>query len=684
MQNFTELKRGLQAFRTLFVKQYVDIKLIEQHRSFLYMVNNKPVEDITADEAFRVYNIIKPFADKLKWVDYDFNAIPRVTLDGTKLTSQNATNQEVTTTFPVKKFSNDKIIGYNGTDFVIRFAYNEQIYLSVKAIPGARYNVQNKFWNAPLTSADNIKAIVQQFGFDVGDEARRMMTNINENLEQSYSVDHIELNIDLKMKLYGYQTVGVKYMAENKFVINGDQMRLGKSPQSIGAVTMHNSFPCLTIAPKSLRLNWQKEWEMWTNKRVMILTHKNVGRLEYLLENKLIDVVIVNYDGVRTFFIDALKTIEVTQGERAGTSYKVAVPNGKDKLFKSVILDEAHNLRHTKNINYKCISQVFKAKELKYCLTGTPFVKGAQDLAALLELIGRVDEFGGRHKFIKQFKDMDKDFLSNKNSFHHAKAQQLRALNTKLRSLCFIRRERWQVPNTTPEKYRTMISVEIENRQDYEVAEFNLQEYLARNGASAEQINKSMQAEILVQYNTLKQLSSKGKISALKEHVENVILEGEKIIVCCWFNETVQEIKNQLKEYNPVTICGRIDGKDMKEDEIEKNKLLFNTSQDHNVIIITYGKGSEGHNLGAANHCAIIELGWTYKDQGQIEDRAIVVGKKEELLVTYFLGKDTIDEHIYDIIESRRKIEQEGTGGQEVVQTSFKQLTDIMMDKLKK
>jgi len=669
---YSELKNALVTLRQVFVKNLASQREIERHKEFLRKMVSLEPKDYTIPDAYRLYHLIKVYESKLKLVGYNFSEkVKKVSL--TPVEEKPKVERKI-----------ENIVGYDGNHFVVRFNYSQNLYNEIKEIKGRQYLPDQKLWTIPLSSSKQLKEYAERNKFEIGDIALRMLNNVADNLETSYSAKYIELNLPLKKELYGYQTVGVKYLSDNRHAICGDQMRLGKTPQSIGAVVMTDTFPCITIAPKSLLLNWKNEWQGWTNKRVIILDKKNVAQLPYLIENDLIDVAITNYDGIQTFFVTEINEIQITKGERAGTSYKVVKTNGMERLFKSVILDEAHNCRNKKTLRFKAVKKVFEDKLARYALTGTPIVKGPQDFAALLDLIGTIDHFGGSHKFLKIYKDMDKQFLNvaQDGEIGKSKASQaLRELNVKLRSLCFIRRERWQVPNSTPEKYRTVIKVEIENRSEYDHAEFSLQSYLAEIGASTEKISNALRAELLVRYNLLKQISARGKITALKEHVEQVVLEGEKIIIGCWYNETVQVLKNELSHFNPVTICGRIDGHDMKTEEIEANKLKFNTDKDCKVIIITYGKGSEGHNLGAANHCAIIELGWTYKDQGQLEDRAVVVGKKNDLLVTYFVGQDTLDEHIYNIIDSRRRVEKEGTGGQEEVETTFTALTKKYLGK---
>lgn len=667
MQDYTLLKKAMDALRVLFVKKLIDINEIKNSRQFLREIAVKNPNNYTYNEAFRLYNIIKPYSIKLKQVNFNFDDVPPI-----KIKIQE----------PKKVEYKDKIIGYNGTSFVVRFPYNKIYYEAIKEIKGAKYEYDKKTWHIPITSSNELKQFAMGFNFEVGDMAFRMMNNVTENLEQSYSAEYIELNLPVKKDFYPFQTVGIDYVRKNQKVIIGDQMGLGKTVQAIGGILITNKFPCLIICPKSLRRNWQDEWHAWTNKKAIILDSKNIGNLKQLIDNNLIDVVITNYDGVQTHFVETIKEIQITEGEKAGTSYDKVYTNGLEKLFTSIVLDEAHNCRNKKTLRFKSVKKCFDDKQIRICLTGTPVVKSPQDLGSLLELIGRIDDFGGHYKFVKQYGELGKNFLEQKNKSQsnltakEAKtAQILRELNVKLRSLCFIRREKHQVLKELPEKFRKIIRTPLENQKDYDHAYISLQSFMDANGATNEQISNALKAELLVRINVLKKISAIGKLNAVKEFAEDVINGGEKLIIVCWFNDTVQFLKDNLKKYNPVTISGKIDGRDTKDEEIQIAKQKFQKDDECKLIIITYGKGGEGHTLTAASKVAMIELGWTYKDQAQAEDRAHRIGQVNNVECYYFLGENTIDEEIYNIIDSRRRLEQETTGGNENIATTFSILT---------
>jgi SWI/SNF-related matrix-associated actin-dependent regulator 1 of chromatin subfamily A len=645
--NYPELRSALDAFREVFRRNLLPWSAITLGQTFLQEASKKEVWG--PGDAFKIYQIIKPHAPMLKKVDFDFKSVPEITT---------STNIKPSTQ-PQEKQS--KMIGYDGTNFIIFFPYHNDLVKAVKLIRGARWWDHKKCWTVPLSEAKQVKQFAMGHDFNIGDMAFSMMNDVEDNLDKSYSSEYIELNLPVKKKFYPFQTVGVDYIMNNKRVIVGDQMGLGKTVQGIGGVVGTESNPYLVIVPKDLRLNWQDEIHAWTDHKAIILNKKNVKQLPFLIRTGMVNAVITNYEGVNTFFIDEIKDVHITTGPNAGLVYKKVYTNGLEALFKAVILDEGHKCRNKRTLRYKCIKKMFEDKEVRIILTGTPVVKGPEDMAALLELLGQIEYFGGYKNFMDKYRQIQKDFVDKKDQANF----ELRNLNLKLRSRCFIRREKQQVLTDLPEKFRKIVRVDLENRKEYDHAFISIQDWMVTKNLDPRKIDSALRAELLVRINVLKQLSAKGKMTAFQEFVDDVIESGEKLVVFCWFNETVQVLKDRFKEYGAVTICGKIDGHPMADWEIQNNKKKFQDDPNCKLMICTYGKGGVGHTLTAASKWACIELGWTYADQAQAEDRIHRIGQRNACECYYFLGADTFDEDFYRVIDQRRMLEKMSTGGTE-------------------
>ncbi|MGM0582788.1 MAG: DEAD/DEAH box helicase [Bacteroidota bacterium] len=647
MSNYPELKKGLLTFRELFIRGILHKSVVNGSAQFLYEMRNK--QSWTEQEALKVYGIIRPYRTQLLSLGFNISVIPMIK-------KPKAFSQVKNSSRLIK----ERLIGYDKEGFVIYFPYDKLIFRAIQYIPESRYNKDKGYWQAPLSQLTAVKKFAETYNFKYTDKGRAMVNNISENLEASYRFDNIELDLPMKLKPYPFQYSGIDYSIKNKSVIIADEMGLGKTPEAIGTILGTDSFPCIVICPKSLRLNWQNEWHKFSDKKAIILTKENVKQFGRYFEHGLAHVAITNYEGARTIFTREINETRIKTGPNAGKIMQRVKMHGYEKIFKSVILDEAHEVRNNKTIRFKTIKPLMNGPEIRLALTGSPIVKSTSDLASILELIGRIEDFGGRYKFIRKYNKFKKNDYYKKEM-----PTNLKELNIKLRSLCFIRREKHQVAKDLPDKIRQIIKVDIDNRRDYDKAVNTFRSWMQENNYTPDRINSAMRAEILVKIGLLKQISAKGKLGAFSEFLDEVYNSGEKVVVFCWYKNTANFIKDNFKDV--LLITG-----DVSDDEVERNKKLFQDEKSkYRIIVVTYRRGGVGHTLTAASKVAFIELGWTYKDQSQAEDRLHRIGAKNTVNAYYFIGENTIDEDIYEIIEQRRQMEKDATGGTTEIETKI-------------
>lgn len=115
------------------------------------------------------------------------------------------------------------------------------------------------------------------------------------------------LKHNLKIEPYPYQRAGILQGLKWKRLLIGDEPGLGKTLQSIGIVDTANAYPCIVICPSSLKINWQREFEKFSNKKALILDNNTRTTWPYLLQMKMHHVAIVNYESLRKFFVWDIK-----------------------------------------------------------------------------------------------------------------------------------------------------------------------------------------------------------------------------------------------------------------------------------------------------------------------------------------------------------------------------------------
>ena len=450
---------------------------------------------------------------------------------------------------------------------------------------------------------------------------------------------------------YPYQLEGVRYALDHKRCIFGDQPGLGKTLQAICSVVKAHkersiygeSFPALVICPAALKVNWQREFKFFADIQAVILDNRNKDHWHRFWELKkpdgeaLAPVFIVNYESLRKFFVD-------TRNSKSTKDLRSIKFDERIRMFKSVIIDESHKCKASKTQQSKFVEGICKNKQWIFALTGTPVVNNNTDLIQQLKILGRLEDFGGYRKFVDRFCDGPK------------KSSNLRELNYKLWISCFFRREKSKVLTQLPDKMRQYITCDISNRQEYNVAERNLIEYLRQyKNASDAQVARALRGEMMVRINALKQIAAKGKIQAVSEFIHDIIDGGEKLIMFAFLKDVVDALKAEFPD--AVTVTGS-DNMQQKQNAVDR----FQNDPECKLIILNYRSGGTGLTLTAASRVGFIEFPWTYSDCEQAEDRAHRNGQKNAVNCYYFIGDNTIDRYLYQIIQSKKTIANEVTG----------------------
>ena len=659
-----ELYAALMFFRELFIKKYLrssDIGTADANK----LKEVVELETWTPVQAFDVYSILTKFEPRCAALNQYLPPFSKPVINRVA-----ETKPATGTATPYK----GRYIGFANNIFIIGFPYDKTIHEYIKGIEGRGWDGDNRRWTAPLSARDHMKKLVEKYGFHLSDQARYQLTVGSENMAQSYSTEYIELGLPLKLPPFAYQTVSADYCIKNKRVIVGDEMGVGKTLTGIMAMMGTNSFPCIVSCPKTLRTQWKEEWERFTNKKAMVVDANNFRFIQRYIELGMCDVAIINHDGIYTHFIDGEREVQITKGKYKGTSYKLYQPHAKAKLFKGMVVDEGHEMKNKSTRKQRTHKAVSSHMDTVVVMTGSPIVTGPKDLGSLIDLIGQDHHFGGYYKFCKDYKDFGKDMMSSDKLANSN--YKLKALNDRLRSICFIRRELAQVQPQMPKKMRQVIKVELDNQKEYDHALHFFQDWLAKCGKNPEEISRSMQAEALVQIGILKQVASKGKLSAVKEYVQNVTSQGKKVIIAVWYNETAQFFKDHFPKAAYIT--GKMNGRVVTQEEIDRNKYLFQNDPECNVIIVSYKKGGVGHNLTAASYVVEAEQGWTYKDKSQMEARSHRTGQLETVNIASMLGAGTVDEDIHKVIMMRADMEKAATGSSTVIDTEEATLGDLL------
>ena len=547
-------------------------------------------------------------------------------------------------------------IELKGDNFELSFNYKISIIERVRQIPGRRFDGARKVWIVPTRSRVDLERMIYQI---------QQFENINwvsgttkKEEDIAYDVPELpDLTIphSLKIQPYPYQLKGIARGLELKRFMNCDEPGLGKTLQSIATINLANAFPCLVICPSSLKINWQREWEKFTDKKAMVLTDKVRDTWTFFYQTGMHQVFIVNYESLKKYFVQRIKKAE-------GWTLRDVEFRNSINLFKSVIIDESHRCKSASTQQAKFCKGICTGKEWVIELTGTPVVNRPKDLIPQLAILDRMNDFGGYKPFVDRYCSGQRE------------ASNLRELNFNLWKYCMFRREKSLVLTDLPDKIRQVNTCEITNRKEYMDAERDLIMYLQKyKDADDDKIAKAMRGEVMVRINILRQISARGKVRDVIEFVKDFRENGKKIILFC----SLHEVVDQLKRYFPTAVS--VTGRD-SQDEKQRAVDAFQNNPKADIIICSIKAAGVGLTLTASSNVAFVEFPWTYADCCQCEDRAHRIGQKDSVTCYYFLGRRTIDEKVYRIIQEKKNIANAVTGSTEDIEENIVDMVARIFD----
>lgn len=547
-------------------------------------------------------------------------------------------------------------IELKGDNFELSFKYKPSIVDRIRQIPGRRFDGTRKVWIIPTRSRVDLERMIyqiQQF-----ENINWLSGNEKREEEAVYDIPELpELSIphNLKIQPYPYQLKGIARGLELKRFMNCDEPGLGKTLQSIATINIASAFPCLVICPSSLKINWMREWEKFTDKKAMILTDKVRDTWTFFFQTGMHQVFIVNYESLKKYFVQRIKKSE-------GWTLRDVEFRNSINLFKSVIIDESHRCKSASTQQAKFCKGICTGKEWIIELTGTPVVNRPKDLIPQLAILNRMEDFGGYKPFVNRYCSGQRE------------ASNLKELNFNLWKYCMFRREKSLVLTDLPDKIRQVNTCEITNRKEYVDAERDLIMYLQKyKDADDEKIEKALRGEVMVRINILRQISARGKVRDVIEFVKDFRENGKKIILFC----SLHEVVDQLKRYFPTAVS--VTGRDSQDDK-QRAVDAFQNNPKTDIIICSIKAAGVGLTLTASSNVAFVEFPWTYADCCQCEDRAHRIGQKDSVTCYYFLGRRTIDEKVYRIIQEKKNIANAVTGSTEDIEENIVDMVARIFD----
>lgn len=462
--------------------------------------------------------------------------------------------------------------------------------------------------------------------------------SFNNKLKRLQNFDEIEdypIPDGFKGELRPYQKAGynwLRFLQEYRFGgCLADDMGLGKTVQTLAllqATTLQNpGVASLLVMPTSLIYNWEKEASKFTpSMRVLIYAgserEKNHEKFDQY------DLVLTSYGITR---------IDIELFEKYNFNY--------------VILDESQAIKNPDSNIAQAVLRLNSKHKL--ILTGTPVENSTMDLWSQMNFIN-YGLLGGQTYFRQQF------LVPIEKQKSDAKTKKLYTLIKPF----ILRRDKSQVAKDLPEKVENIqyCNMTPDQEEIYEKTKSSIRNKLLEDIEENGGLGKS-QMMLLQGLAQLRQIANhpkmtdstyiggSGKLEDITHMLMNALRKGHKILV---FSQFVKHLTIIREFLDPLKIeYTYLDGatKD-RQQQVER----FQEDEDCNIFLISLKAGGVGLNLTKADYVFILDPWWNPAAENQAIDRAHRIGQQNKVFTYKFITKNTVEEKILKLQESKLKL----------------------------
>ena len=464
---------------------------------------------------------------------------------------------------------------------------------------------------------------------------------------------------DLQGTLRPYQEIGVRWM---HLLVNlglgaclADDMGLGKTIQVLALLLERKrelpspKRPSLLVVPASLLANWAAEAARFAPDLSVLVAHPSAmpaSQIKALgaAEMTRVDLVITSYG-----------TLNRSEGLRAGE-------------WDLTILDEAQAIKNPGTQQSRAVRKLHA--HARVALTGTPVENRVGDLWSIFDFLNP-----GLLGSARQFTVYTKQLTQGRGDAWGPLRELVRPYI--LRRLKTDRKVIADLPDKTEIKAWCALSRTQAALYQQAVADLQTRledsEGLARRGL------------VLAALMRFKQIcnhpsqwlgdgawaeADSGKWGRLRELCEVIASRQDKVLVFTQFREVTAPLAAFLGE-----IFGQAGLVLTGQTPVRQRQQLvrrFQEDEDVPFFVLSLKAGGSGLNLTAASHVIHFDRWWNPAVENQATDRAFRIGQSKNVLVHKFVCRGTVEDHIDQLIESKRRLSSDLLeGGGEIDLTSL-------------
>lgn len=383
--------------------------------------------------------------------------------------------------------------------------------------------------------------------------------------------------------------------------------------------------PSLIVCPASLVYNWQEEFHKFAKELQVTPIAGGASSFQKLEERwNEAQIYIISYDLL-----------------------KRNLARLSDKTFFYVILDEAQYIKNAGAAAAKSV-KTLKANH-RFALTGTPIENRLSEMWSIFDFL--------MPGFLYGRKEFEKKWEVPITKSHDADAStQLR----KMTSPFILRRKKEEVLKDLPAKLEEVRYVQIEGEQQ---KLYDAQVLRLKNALGEWEI-PGQKMRVFAELTRIRQiccdpsllfenyLGESAKRQALKGLIRQALDGGHRILLFSQFTSMLALLEQDLKEEGISYYL--LTGSTPKEKRIQMVHA-FNEGAVP-IFLISLKAGGTGLNLTGADVVIHYDPWWNVAAQNQATDRAHRIGQTRQVTVYRLIIKDTIEERILELQNTKRDL----------------------------
>lgn len=146
-------------------------------------------------------------------------------------------------------------------------------------------------------------------------------------------------------------------------------------------------------------------------------------------------------------------------------------------------------------------------------------------------------------------------------------------------------------------------------------------------------------------------LITNNKVERAISLIEEIVSNGDKVLVFSNFKEPIYILEERLKQYHPLLGTG-----DMQDEEVSKNIDKFQTDALSKVFLGTISKMGTGVTLTSASYLIFLDQPWTEALYTQACYRIYRIGQTKPVFIYNLIATNTIDVVVSRIIQRKKAI----------------------------